>query len=67
MRSYYIDEHCEADCRADNTVPLDSEVLVFSSEEWYELGQFDLTDFGIDQQDHQSSIDKLNQKHLYDA
>ena len=49
MRSYYIDEHCEADCRADNTVPLDSEVLVFSSEEWYELGQFDLTDFGIDQ------------------
>jgi len=47
MRSYYIDEHCEADCGTDNAIPLNSEVLVFSGEEWNELGQLDLTDFGI--------------------
>ncbi len=67
MWSDYIDKHGEANGGADDAVPLYRKILVFTGKQWDEFGQLDFTDLSIDQENDQTSVDELNQKHLYDT
>lgn len=67
MRRDYVDEHGEADRGPNDPVPLDSEILVFPSEQRNELGQLYLADLGIDEENDETGVDELYQEHLYDA
>ena len=53
MRRHYIDKHRETDSGADNSVPLHSEVLILTRKQRNKLGQRNLTNLSIDQQNDQ--------------
>ena len=82
MRRHYIDKHCETNCGSDDSIPLHREILVFTSEQWNKLGQINLTNLRVNQQNDETlyiynerlnmsnllySVDELNQEHLYDT
>jgi hypothetical protein len=56
VRSCYVDEHREADCRANNSVPLDREIRVLSLEEGYKVRKLYLLDTSIDQQNNKTLV-----------
>ena len=67
MRRDYVDEHGEADRGPNDSIPLDSEILVFAGEQRNELGELYLADLGIDEENDETGVDELYQEHLYDA